>query len=138
VYNGDLGYIVGVEFKPREVLVLPPPRNRAGFAFEIVSLPRPPRGMQRLVHVDFPPRPGKAEMHHVTYADADIDELQLAWAVTVHKAQGARRRAGRCGCCCCRCARAPRRRSVRFCCPARSARQPLLQDLLNARIHRCC
>ena len=134
MYNGDLGYIVGVELKPREVLVLPPPRNRARGAFEIVSFPRPPRGMQRLVHVQFPPRPGKEEMHHVTYADADIDELQLAWAVTVHKAQGARRRVGRC----CARARAPRRRSVRFCCPAHSARRPLLQELLNARIHRCC
>lgn len=56
VMNGDLGYVVGVDGRRREVVV------------------------------HFPPRGGGSDAHSVSYSLHDAaDELQLAWATTVHK-----------------------------------------------------
>lgn len=42
----------------------------------------------KLLQVTFAPRPGRTEAHRVTLLGWDRSQVALAWATTVHKAQG--------------------------------------------------
>ncbi|KAJ9528419.1 hypothetical protein QJQ45_020292, partial [Haematococcus lacustris] len=43
---------------------------------------------KKIYTVEFPPRVGKQDPHVVKYEKQELRQLQLAWATTVHKAQG--------------------------------------------------
>ena len=58
VFNGDLGYVLDVD------------------------------PVEKRVAVAFPPSLGGGAPHVVEYQGRMLDQIQLAWAITVHKAQG--------------------------------------------------
>jgi len=66
VFNGDMGYIVSVDSKNKKLTVEFPPIARI-------------RNNTRKI---------SAKHHQVEYMGASIRELEPAWAITVHKAQG--------------------------------------------------